>query len=219
MQSNWLDHNRHIIFILLLMLVVAGMSLFYLQQPSQEVIDIRAPEATATVTDTPTPEPTATSTPAPVRVYITGAVENPDVYFLPQGSIIKDIIALAGGLTADAVDISQFNQALELQDQQHIHIPRRDEENEPPVIQDGIKKVEEANADEPEQSTSPELVDLNTASLETLDTLPSVGPAIAQRIINYRETQGGFKTIEQITEVSGIGEVTFVKIKHLITVE
>ena len=92
MQNSWLDRHRHIIFIFLLLLALAGLTMFYLQQPNQQVIDILATEVTATTTHTPTLEPTATATPAPVRVYITGAIEHPDVYFLPRGSIIKDII-------------------------------------------------------------------------------------------------------------------------------
>jgi competence protein ComEA len=147
-----------------------------------------------------------------VRIYITGAIVKPDVYFLPLGTIVKDAIQAAGGLTED-VDLEKFNQALELKDQQHIHIPRVGEQDAPPVIQDGASQN---GSSLPAENS---LVNLNTASLEELDTLPGIGPAIAQRIINYRESYGNFKAIEEIVNVSGIGEVTFTKIKHLITVE
>ena len=60
---------------------------------------------------------------------------------------------------------------------------------------------------------------INTASLEALDSLPGIGPAIAGRIIDYRENHGGFKTVEEITEVSGIGQATLAKIKDIVTVE
>jgi competence protein ComEA len=60
---------------------------------------------------------------------------------------------------------------------------------------------------------------LNTATLEQLDALPGIGPAIGQRVIDYRETAGGFTSVEEITQVSGIGDSTFAKIKGLITVE
>jgi competence protein ComEA len=63
------------------------------------------------------------------------------------------------------------------------------------------------------------LINLNTATLEQLDSLPGVGPAIAQRIIDYRESVGGFKTVEEITQVSGIGDATLAKIRDLITVQ
>lgn len=63
------------------------------------------------------------------------------------------------------------------------------------------------------------LINLNTATLEQLDSLPGIGPAIAQRIIDYRASVGGFKAVEEITEVSGIGDATLAKIKDLVTVQ
>lgn len=96
MNGSWLDRNRNFVFILLLFIAVGGAGVFYLRQPAQAPVEIRpAEEATATTVPTPLPSPT----PAPVRVYVTGAVVNSDVYFLPAGSIIKDAIAAAGGFT------------------------------------------------------------------------------------------------------------------------
>jgi competence protein ComEA len=163
-----------------------------------------------------------------VRVYITGAVAHSDVYFLPAGSIIKDAVAAAGGFTPDA-NPERINQALELQDQQQIHVPRQGDENPPPPVQGGFS--EEANGSQGDSANSRtplvtggaaangDLINLNTATLEQLDSLPGVGPAIAQRIIDYRESVGSFKGVEEITEVSGIGEATLAKIKDLITVQ
>jgi competence protein ComEA len=150
-------------------------------------------------------------------VYVTGAVAHSDVYFLPAGSIIKDAIIASGGFTPDA-DLERINQALELQDQQQIHVPRQGETNSPPPVQGGLP----AAAAAPHRSVAPAAaapINLNTATVEELDTLPGIGPAIAQRIIDYRATAGGFKNVEQITEVSGIGEATLAKIKSLVTVQ
>lgn len=213
MNNSWLDRNRHKIFIVLLLIALGGAAIFYTRQPDQSPIEVRPAAAQAATTPTPTPSPTPT--PAPVRVYVTGAVINSDVYFLPHGSIIKDAILAAGGFTPDA-DLEHINQALELKDQQQIHVPRIGEENAPPPVQGGSNNDSSASSD----VTAPNgRVNLNTATLEQLDSLPGIGPAIAQRIIDYRENLGGFKTIEEITQVSGIGQATFSKIKDSITVE
>ncbi len=215
MNSSWLDRNRSLIFSLLLLVALGGAVMFYLRQPAQDPIEILPVEAEATAT--PTPMPTASPTPAPVRVYVTGAVVNSDVYFLPAGSIIKDAILAAGGFTSDA-DRERVNQALELRDQQQIHIPHIGEEDAPPPVQDGPGNDNSADGGGG-VSMPGARVNLNTATLEQLDSLSGIGPAIAQRIIDYRENVGQFQTIEEITQVSGIGEATFVKIKELITVE
>jgi competence protein ComEA len=152
-------------------------------------------------------------------VYVTGAVVNVDVYYLPAGSIIKDAIQAAGGLTAEA-DRERINLALELKDQQQIHVPHLDEEEPPPPVQGGEDDsgtLFVPNSLAPTTNTG--LININVATLEELDTLPGIGPAIGRRIIDYREQIGGFNSIEAITEVSGIGEATFAKIEALITVD
>jgi competence protein ComEA len=225
MSDSWLDRNRNLVFVSLLFVAIAGGGVFYLRQPASNPVEIQpVEEATATAAPTPLPSPT----PAPVRVYITGAVAHSDVYFLPAGSIIKDAIAAAGGFTPDA-NPERINQALELQDQQQIHVPRQGDENSPPPVQGGFS--EEANSSQGGSANSRtppvtggaaatgDLINLNTATLEQLDSLPGVGPAIAQRIIDYRESVGSFKSVEEITEVSGIGEATLAKIKDLITIQ
>jgi competence protein ComEA len=214
MEGTWLDRNRNILFGLISTIAVVGAGLFYVQRPSQEPIEILQAEATATSTPVPTPE--ATATPTPVRVYITGAVLNTDVYFLPGGSIVKDAIEAAGGLAPDA-NREGINLALELKDQQHIHVPRLGEENPPPPVRGGEELFDGTTEDT--TPTQGQQININTATLEQLDSLPGVGPAIGKRIIDYRESVGGFGSIEEITQVSGIGEATFAKIRDLIVVE
>ncbi|GIK41753.1 MAG: hypothetical protein BroJett011_55860 [Chloroflexota bacterium] len=228
MNSSWLDRNRNLVFISLLLIAAGGAAVFYWRQPAQASVEIRPlVEATATVAATPVPTPSPTFTPAPVRVYVSGAVANSDVYFLPAGSIIKDAITAAGGFTADA-DPERINQALQLQDQQQIHVPRRGDDNPPPPVQGGVSQSELSSQQGSDNSRAPArsgvaagggLININTATLEQLDSLPGVGPAIAQRIIDYRQKVGGFKAAEEITEVSGIGDATLAKIKDLITVQ
>lgn len=212
MHNGWLERYRHIIVLGLTIVSLVGVTIFYGQQPTTVAIEI-IPTSTPSPTDTPTPIPT----PSPVRVYITGAVVNPDVYSLPYGSIMKDVILAAGGLTEDAADLKMFNQALELQDQQHIHIPHVEELDSPPVVQDGVDITSQTPTASANQLS--ERININTATLAELDTLPRIGPAIGQNIIDYREHHGPFETIEEIMQVSGIGTATFTKLKEQITVE
>ncbi len=220
-MSTWLDKNRGVIFGLLAAAAVAGTGFFYFRQPAAPPpIEVDTAPATATTAPTPLPPPTATATPAPVRVYITGAVAHEDVYILPAGSIIKELVQAAGGFTAEA-DYTRINLALELKDQQQIHVPRRNEANPPPPVQGGASPTAVAAGDAPANSPAAASgpINLNTATAEQLDSLPGVGPAIAKRIIAYRETTGKFTSCEEIKQVSGIGEATFAKIKDLITVQ
>jgi competence protein ComEA len=221
MSGSWLDRNRHLVFITLLVLSAGGAALFYLRQPSPTTVEIQPVVATATAPPTISPSPTFTSTPipAPVRVYVTGAIAHSDVYFLPAGSIIKDAIVAAGGFTSDA-DREHINQALELQDQQQIHVPRLGETSAP-IAPSGQGGATPTNRSVGAKVTPVEEgpININTATLEQLDSLPGIGPAIARRIIDYREKVNGFKSADQLTEVSGIGEATLAKIKDLITVK
>lgn len=159
----------------------------------------------------PTPTPPPTPTPAPIRVYVTGAVQHRAVYVLPRGSIVEDALEAAGGPLSDA-DLTRINLALELQDQQHVHVPQEGEVNPPPVISGGV-------------SSSPGVsgavggvVNINTATAKELETLPGVGEVTARRIIDYREAHGPFETIEDIQNVPGIGEKTFEGMQEAITV-
>ncbi len=157
---------------------------------------------------TPLPQPRllATPTPVPIRVYVSGAVRQPDVYELPRGSIIKDAIAAAGGITSEA-DLDCINLAQEVQDQQQVHVPRRGEAGPPaPGASSGAGNTRTGS------------ININTATATELETLPRIGPTMAQRIVAYREANGPFKTIEDIQDVPGIGPTTFAGIKDLITV-
>lgn len=222
-MSNWLERNRVAVFGLLAVLSVVGIFIVYRSPspPPVELVTLTPPpptEPALAAIDTPTPEPT--STPSPLRIYISGEVNQPDVYLLAMGSIVKDAIVAAGGAT-DQADLDVVNQALELQDQQHIHVPAKSETlPTPPVVEGGISRSAPASISADAQSAlKPLVVDLNTASATELDMLPGIGPAIAGRIIEYRQTVGAFQTIEDLTNVSGIGSATFEKLKDHIAVQ
>lgn len=146
---------------------------------------------------------TSSSTPAEpekIMVSLAGAVKNPGVYTLKTGDRLYQVIDLAGGFTEEAAT-EQINLARLLKDEDHFYIPKKGE-----------------ITDNPFSSTSGGKININTATQASLETLPGIGPALASRIIAYRQTNGPFKTIEEIKEVSGIGEKRFEAIKDLITV-
>ena len=158
-------------------------------------------------TPQPTPTPTPTATPAPIRIYVSGAVRSPDVYQLAPGSIVRDVIELAGGPSADA-DLARLNLAVELRDQQQVHVPRAGEAGVP--LSDGPHGTGGGE--------SGGLININTATPAELESLPRVGPSTAQKIVDYRQDNGPFETIEEIQAVSGIGEATFAGMADRITV-
>jgi len=204
-MGDWLERNRGSVLVLLINLALIGGLFFWLRRPVSSPVEIVPPDPT------PSPAPTATATPAPLRVYVTGAVLHPDVYRLAIGSIVKDAIESAGGVTQDA-DLVRINLAQELQDQQQVYVPCVGEEKPPPPVTGGEPPSSSGRAG------SAGKININTALVEELDTLPGIGPAFAQRIVEYRETNGPFQSIEEITNVSGIGDATFQKFKDRISV-
>ncbi len=164
----------------------------------------RPDSSAAPLTITLQPRVVASPTPPPVtsiEVYVTGAIDKPDVYKLPIGSIVKDLISSAGGATSDA-DLESINLAQRLNDQDHIHVPHKGEAVPTPNSGSGAGG----------------LININTADAKALDTLPGIGPATAQGIIDYRTNNGLFKKIEDIKNVPRIGDALFEKIKDMITV-
>jgi competence protein ComEA len=233
-MNNWLEQNKGLVFGLLVLVTLVGGGVFYLRQPAPPPLEIATTEPTVDPTatevvvevipDTPTPVPTAT--PSPLRVYVTGEVNAPDVYYLPVGSIIRDALQAAGGETANA-DLLTINLAMELRDQQQITIPAKAEDRPtPPPIDGGVPPTAIPAAAPPPQTeaqpSSPvpgQKINLNTASVDELTTLPGVGPAIGQRIVDHRTENGPFTAIEGIMDVKGIGPATFEKMKDQITVQ
>ena len=153
-----------------------------------------------------------------VVVHVIGEVNNPGVVTLPEGSRIIDAINMAGGKTEEA-DLSKINLAYIVEDGTQIYIPRINENlNQVNLISDGAGVgvvITDSNVEENEVDSK---VNINTASKEKLETLPGVGETTAQKIIDYREANGKFKTIEDIKNVSGIGDAKYESLKDKITV-
>lgn len=199
-QGTARPHRGHVILGTVLGLIVGGVIGYFTHpQPSPPIV---------VSTPLPTPTPTSIPTPAPIRIHVSGAVHQPAVYELPPGSIVQDAINIAGGPASDA-DLDHINLALELQDQQQVYVPRQGETNPPPPVSGGEPGGGGAVGT---------LININTATAAELERLPRIGPVTAQRIVEYREANGPFETIEDIQNVAGIGPATFEGLKDLITV-
>ena len=140
-----------------------------------------------------------------VVVHVAGAVSSPGVYTLPADSRVDDAVRAAGA-TADA-DLSQLNLAQKLADGQKITVPVA-----------GAAPADGSSAATTADSDNGGLININTATQEELESLPSIGEVRAQAIITYREEHGGFRTIDELKEVSGIGDKIFADISPHVTV-
>lgn len=151
-----------------------------------------------------------------VIVHITGAVKTPGIVKLPEGARIEDAIDKAGGLTEDA-DISDVNLAYVLEDGIKIKIPTISEEkNEEIIINssgEGIVEKEISN------NSENKIININKANETDLQALPGIGASLAGRIVEYRNSNGKFNEIEDIKNVSGIGDSKYENIKNLICVK
>lgn len=163
-----------------------------------------------------------------ICVYITGEVNNAGVYYLENGSRVIDAINLAGGTTSNA-NLSKINLAYVLEDGMKINIPNDNDLKNNPNFEyitkaSGDERTDTVNNTEDksalsESSNKTETININTASQTELETLPGIGPSLALRIIKYREENGNFKSIEDIKNVSGIGDSRFENIKGYIVVK
>jgi competence protein ComEA len=195
----------------LVWLVVLGVALFVSRQPASQPIEI-LPPPTLQPTLTPLPSPT----PGPLRVDVAGAVRTPGVYTLPAASIIADAIAAAGGPSDDA-DLDRVNKAVPLTDGMQVYVPHLAEVVAPQPVEPVPAKAAAAPLTETGAVGASEggaRLDINTATLTELDTLPGIGPATAQRIIDGRP----YGALEDLMRVKGIGQATFDKLKERIKV-
>jgi len=154
---------------------------------------------------TPTTSPATTSSTLLV-VDVAGKVHRPGLYRLPDGARVDDAIRAAGG-ALHGVDLSSLNLAARVADGQQILV------GHPGA--GGAGGTPAGGAGDPSGPAAP--VSLNAATLEQLETLPGIGPVLAQNIIDWRTANGGFASVDQLTEVSGIGDVTFAELQPLVT--
>ncbi len=190
-------------------LVLAIVTLAILWGPSQnEGLIIPLEEET---------QKTSTQDEAKLVIDIGGGVARPGVYRLPSGSIVEDAILLAGGFSSSA-DLRMVEQAINraelLQNHSKLYIPKIGDQ-----LPASAPLAPAPSSPLNSLTSSPaSLVNINSASLAELDTLPGIGPATAQNIIDFRQANGAFRRKEDLKLVPGIGESKYEKIKELIAI-
>ncbi len=147
-----------------------------------------------------------------IIIHVAGEVNNPGIISLKQGSRIIDAIESAGGLTEDA-DISNVNLAYELEDAQKIYIPSIYDLEEIAVIQKNSENILSSGVKKNSK------VNINKANEGELQNLTGIGLSIAKRIVQYRNENGNFKNLEDIKNVSGIGDSKYENIKDEICIK
>lgn len=147
--------------------------------------------------------------PSFIVVHVEGEVNRPGIYELPEDSRVFDVIEMAGGLKSTAAR-KKINLAKKIFDEEFIYIPSEEDED---------YRVIEANASISTSNKNEGLININQADKSQLETLPGIGPKLAERIIAYRNENGFFETPEDIQKVSGIGEKKFNDLKDKIIVK
>ena len=154
----------------------------------------------------PTPVLAEPESIAQIQVYVSGEVVRPGVYRLDSEHRVADALNAAGGPTSDA-DLDRINLALRLSDEQQVHIPAIGSSNSATVGIAGQSR-----------SATPGKVDLNTATANELESLPGIGGVRAAAIVEHRNTHGPFERIDDLVDVTGIGDGILGSIRHLIEV-
>ncbi|SIQ25241.1 competence protein ComEA [Peribacillus simplex] len=193
--------------------VAAGIY-FFLQQggepaDTEDIFSITAKEAGVKENEDETP-----AEPEIIKVDVKGAVKSPGIFTAHAGDRVIDLISAAGSFT-DNADKDKVNFAQIVEDQMVIYVPEIGEEDEGKLenIQVG------SSGDAVSGRTSGGLVNLNTATQEDLETLTGIGPSKANAILEYRETVGKFKEVDDLKNVTGIGEKTFERLRDSISVK
>jgi competence protein ComEA len=193
-------HKLKLLAVLVLLIII--MIYFFIRSDVQD--DITFEEASSPLINETSQKTSVTiEEPIIMMVDVKGAVRIPDVYVAEQDERVIDLIKKAGGFT-DKADQNQVNLSQHVEDEMVIHVPNLgDSEN----IQIGSNLPQN------------NLVNINKASDSELQTLPGIGPSKALAIIEYRDTNGGFRTVDEIKKISGIGEKTFEKLEPHISIK
>lgn len=213
--------QKIVIGIIVIILVIGGIYVYNIRL-QEDWNDENANEDTAGILDNILDNETYNDIKASenIIVHVTGAVNNEGIVEIKEGARVADAIKKAGGHTNEA-DLSKINLAYVLEDGQKIYVPyigeENDSENKKTYISDNYG--DDNNIEGSSNEVGSDKVNINTANQTELETLPGVGTATASKIINYRNQNGKFKSIDDLKNVKGIGDSKFESIKENICIK
>ncbi len=178
--------------------------------PSAPPAELTIPYATVTTVEADAP-PVSDERPAEFTVHAAGAVRHPGVYVLDAGARVADLVAAAGGPLPDA-DLDRVNLAAPVVDGARIYVPAVGQDLPPPVVAGDVPPASGSDG-----ASSP-TVDLNRADARALEALPGIGPATAAAIVDHRERNGPFRSVDDLLAVRGIGDAKLAGLRDLVHV-
>ena len=149
-----------------------------------------------------------------IKIHITGQIKNSGIIELEVGSRISDAIEKAGGITEFA-NLDEVNLAYCLEDGQKLYIPSIEEKDVEYITENNGENI----IQDTKVSSASKVININKADKEDLEKIPGVGPSMAEKIVNYREENGYFNSIEDLKNISGIGEKKFESMREYISVK
>ena len=194
----------------LVTVVVVVVIGWWLLRPPPAPVEQQIPMAAPATTAGGAPAASTTTGPAEVVVHVAGAVARPGVQRVAADQRVGDVVDAAGGLSPEA-DANRINLAAPLTDGMQVYVPKVGEAAPPPVAGGSGPAGGDGGDSEPP-------VNVNTAGADGLDELPGVGPATADAIIEHREANGPFTTVDQLLDVRGIGDAKLAELRPLVTV-
>jgi competence protein ComEA len=213
-MKDWM--YEHKVYVIITVIIAFAAIFYFLEESKSSVSDVEniVPQEVEVKEEKDIPQAQdEIQEPEIIMVDVKGQVTMPGVYSSSQGERVIDVIQRAGGLTENA-DESQVNFAEHVQDAMVIYIPAKGEEG---VTVPTGTTVNPSNTGG--TSGNQAKINLNKADETQLQNLPGIGPSKAAAITEYRETSGPFKSVEDLKDISGIGDKTFEKLKDLITVQ
>ena len=231
---QWHQRARHwvrFIGVRRLLVGVAGVAVvstagWWLVRPAAAPVEVAIPAATLSPA---AGLPSSTTTPTMLRVHVAGAVRRPGVYTLGAGARVVDAVRAAGG-ASDSADLERINLAQTLLDTEQVMVPRRGStratvaprhvpRRRTPATTTTTSVTSEAGSGvaSPLSPSPPDVVNLNTAGVDQLDTLPGIGPATAKAIVAHRTRKGPFSRVEDLLAIDGIGPKKLEAIRDLVS--
>ena len=227
---KYINKKQKIVLIIIISIITLGVAYYaYIMKTNDEFnVEKQSLEIENTTEENTEENNEAKEEKSKIIVHVSGAVKNEGIVELEEKARVVDAIEAAGGVTENAY-MKEVNLAEPLEDGMKIYIPTKEEVEKEEAEQGGsgsyitsgssISSQSKSNIqDKTSTNSKNKKVNINTASKEELDTLPGVGESTANKIISYRNENGKFKSIEEIKEVSGIGDSKFEQIKDLIEI-